>query len=128
MSAQIVHEIAIAVDAKAVGLAWVVVAVATAIIIVHCLVFSVIAGVVVVAVAAAVVAMVSDVGDADDVAIIVHWLAFSVAVEDTVVAVGILHLLWLCDRACIPISCACDVGLFLHLVVIQFGFCGFGWI
>ena len=128
MSARIVHEIAIAVDAEAVGLAWVVVAVTAAIVIIRCLVFGVVTGVVMVTVAAAEVAIVGDVGDADDVAIIARQLAFSVAVKDTVVAVGILRLLWLRDRACIPISCACGVGLFLHLVAIRFGFCGFGWI
>jgi len=85
VSTRIIPEFAVAVDAKAVGLAWVAVAVAAAVIIVHCLVFSVVTGVVAVVVAAAVVAVVSDVSDADDIAIVMCRLAFSVAVGDAVV-------------------------------------------
>jgi len=86
--ARIVHKLAIVVGTEVAGLARVVVAVA-------------------VAAAAAVV---------DDADVIAHWLAFDTV--GVVVVAGDSCWLWLLDRACIAISYACDVSLFLRLAAI----------
>jgi len=59
------------------------------------------------------------------IVVVTCWVVFD-AVRVVVVA-GDSHWLWLCYRACIAISCACGLGLLLHLVGIQFGFGDFGW-
>jgi len=96
--ARIVHKLAVVVGAEVAGLAWVVVVVVVAAV----------------------------VGDANVVAVIARWLAFGVIAGVVVVVVGNLCWFGLRDWARIAISCACDVGLFLHLAAIRFGFCDFG--
>jgi len=84
-----------------------------------------------------VIAVAAIVDDADVVAqwpafdavvvVALHRLAFDVAVG-VVVVVADLCWLWLCNWGHIAGACACDIGLFLHLVAFRFHFGGFGQI